>query len=204
MYSFRCSRAAYSIVSDGICPKFKLIHTFIYVLVIYKNEENQMKNEGSRVVITLYSYVYFRRSRAANYVAGGWVWPKIKLIQTFMVVLVTCKNEEIHSKMKVLEWSQQISNCKSMQIFYDVKGKLTAQSEVGSNLNLNSSKLLWLSVLPARIKKIQSKMKALEWSQQCYIIDQFLRCSRAANSLIGDGIFTKFKLIGAFIVVLLI
>ena len=70
-------------------------------------------------------------------------------------------------------WSQQISNCKSMQIFYDAHGKLTPQSEVGSTLNSNSSKLLWLSLLPARMKKTQSKMKI-------------------------------FKLIGAFIVVLLI
>ena len=31
---------------------------------------------------------------AANSIAGGWVLRKIKLIQTFMVVLVTCKNEE--------------------------------------------------------------------------------------------------------------
>ena len=37
--------------------------------------------------------------------------------------------------MKVLEWSQQISNCKSMQIFYDAQGKLTPQSEAGSTLN---------------------------------------------------------------------
>ena len=87
---------------------------------------------------------------------------------------------KIHSKMKVLEWSQQISHCKSMQIFYDAERKLTPQSEVGSTLNSNSSKLLWLSLLPARMKKIQSKM-ALEWSHQCYIIHQFLRCSRAAR-----------------------
>ena len=111
---------------------------------------------------------------------------------------------KIHSKMKVLEWSQQISHCKSMQIFYDAQGKLTPQSEVGFTLNSNSSKLLWLSLLPARTKKIQSKMKELEWTQQCYIIHQFLRCSRAANSKIGDGILTKFILIHAFIVVLLI
>ena len=39
-------------------------------------------------------------------------------------------------------------------------------------------------------------MKALEY--------QFLRCSRAANSIICDGILTEFKLIQAFIVVLLI
>ena len=31
---------------------------------------------------------------AANSVAGCLVWPKIKLIQTYMGVLVTCKNEE--------------------------------------------------------------------------------------------------------------
>ena len=38
--------------------------------------------------------LYFRRSKADNSVAGGWVWPKIKLIQTFIGVLVTCKNKE--------------------------------------------------------------------------------------------------------------
>ena len=42
---------------------------------------------------------------------------------------------KIHSKMKVLEWSQQISHCKSMQIFYDAQGKLTPQSKVGSTFN---------------------------------------------------------------------
>ena len=46
----------------------------------------------------------------------------MKLIQTFMEVLVTCKNDGV-SKMKVLEWSQQISHCKSMQIFYYAQGK---------------------------------------------------------------------------------
>ena len=64
----------------------------MYVLVTYKDEDNQMKNEGSRVVTTLYSYILDAQGQLT--VAGGWVWPKIKLIQTFMVVLVTCKNEE--------------------------------------------------------------------------------------------------------------
>ena len=31
---------------------------------------------------------------AADSVVGGRVWPKIKLIQAFMGVLVTCKKEE--------------------------------------------------------------------------------------------------------------
>ena len=37
--------------------------------------------------------------------------------------------------MKVLEESQQISHCKSMQIFYDAQGKLTSQSKIDSTLN---------------------------------------------------------------------
>ena len=49
----------------------------MYVLVTYKDEENQMKIEGARVVTTL-----------------GWFYFKFKLIKAFMVVLVTCMNEE--------------------------------------------------------------------------------------------------------------
>ena len=84
--------AANSVVSDRIWPKFKLIHAFMYVLVTYKNEDDQMKNEGTRVVTTLYSYILDGQGQLT--VVGGRVWPKIKLIQAFMVVLVTCKNEE--------------------------------------------------------------------------------------------------------------
>ena len=64
-----------------------------------------------------------------------------------------------------------------MQIFYDAQGKLTLQSKVGSTLKLNSSKLLWLSLLPARMKKIQSKMKELEWSQHYSLIFNMLKGS---------------------------
>ena len=48
------------------------------------------------------------------------------------------------------------------------------------------------------MKKIQSKMKALEWSQH---YPSILRWSRKANSIIGDGILTQFNLIQALIVV---
>ena len=62
------------------------------------------------------------------------MWRKIKLIKTFMSLL-PARKREIHTKMNVLEWSQQISHCKSMKIFYDAQGKLTPQSKVGSTLN---------------------------------------------------------------------
>ena len=53
--------------------------------------------------------------------------------------------------MRVLEWSQKISYCKSMQFFYNTKGQLTQQSEVFELIQV-----LWLSLLPERMKKIQS------------------------------------------------
>ena len=66
--------------------------------------------------------------------------------------------------MKKLEWSQHFSH-KSTGIFPDAQWQLTLQSLVRSGLILYLSEMLWLSLLPASMKKIQSKMKALEYSQ---------------------------------------
>ena len=38
--------------------------------------------------------IFFLRSRAANSVAGGPIWPKFELIQDIMHVLITCKYEK--------------------------------------------------------------------------------------------------------------
>ena len=75
----------------------------------------------------------------ANSTIKGLIWPNFEPMRAFMVVLVTCKNDEI-----------------------------------------------------------QSKMKALEWSQDYLLI---FKCSRAANSEVrSDGILPKFQLIRAFMV----
>ena len=79
-----------------------------------------------------------------------------------MVVLVTCKNEEDRIKNKGLEWPKHFSHYKSMGIFQDAQWQLT---EIEPGRNSNSSEMLWLSLLPARMKKIHSKMKLLEWPQ---------------------------------------
>ena len=42
--------------------------------------------------------------------------------------------------------------------FSDAQGQLTPKSLMESCLNSNSSKLLWIVLLPARIKKIDSKI----------------------------------------------
>ena len=71
----------------------------------------------------------------------------------------------IDSKMKELECSQVFSHYKSMGIFPDAQGQLTLQSLVRPGRISNSSEMLWMFSLPASMKKIRSKMKALEWTQ---------------------------------------
>ena len=85
-----------------------------------------------------------------------------------------------------------------MGIFPDAQGQLTPQSLVRSGRISNSSEMLWMSSLPASMKKIRSKMKALEWTQHYAAIFQ----TRADNSGVGVGIWPEFDLIQAFMHVL--
>ena len=71
----------------------------------------------------------------------------------------------IESKMKELECSQGVSHYKSMGIFPDAQGQLTPQSLVRSGRIPNSSEMLYIFSLSASMKKIRSKMRALECSQ---------------------------------------
>ena len=52
--------------------------------------------------------------------------------------------------------------------FSNAQGQLTQKLVMGFGRNSNSLKLLWLSLLPARLMKIHSKMKAIECSQLFY------------------------------------
>ena len=80
--------------------------------------------------------------------------------------------KKIHSKLKALEWSQHFSHYKSIGIFPNAQGQVTHKSLVCSCWISNPSEI-WVSVLPARMKKIQSKMKELEWSQHYSCIDVY-------------------------------
>ena len=66
-------------------------------IVACKNEEDPIKNEGARVVTTL----IINFSDAQGQLSPKSVMeilPKFKLIQAFVVGLVTCKNQEDPSK----------------------------------------------------------------------------------------------------------
>ena len=95
---------------------------------------------------------FFRRSRAANSIVSGGIWPKFNLIQAFMHVLITCKYEKDPIKN-----SRENVMTSSMAIFSDAQGQLTPLSVVGSGRISNSCKLLCMSSLPASIKRIRSK-----------------------------------------------
>ena len=69
-----------------------------------------------------------------------------KLIEVFMVVLVTCKNEEDPIKN---EGARVVTTL--FIDFSDAQGHLTPKSEKESCRNSNSSKLLWLVLLTPKI-----------------------------------------------------
>ena len=70
---------------------------------------------------------------------------------------IPARMKKIQLKMKALECSQDFSHYKSMGIFPDAQGQLTPQSLVRSGRTSNSSEMLWMSSLPASMKKIGSK-----------------------------------------------
>ena len=75
-----------------------------------------------------------------------------------MVVLIICKIKEDPIKNE----SGRVATRLYVD-FSDIQGQITPHSKVGSGRN--SFKHLYMSSLPAKMVKIQSKLKRLEWPQ---------------------------------------
>ena len=101
------------------------------LLVACKIEEDPIKNEGARVVTTL--FINFS-------VAQGQLTPKSVMescqnsnsFELLWLILLSARMKKIHLKMKVLELSQHFSHYKSMGIFPDSQGQLAHKSLAGS------------------------------------------------------------------------
>ena len=91
------------------------------------------------------------------------------LFKILWLTLLPARMKKIHFKLKAQERSQPFSHY-NMGIFSEAQGQVTHKSLIGSCQISNPSKILWLSLLPARMKKIHSKMKAVEWSQHYSLI----------------------------------
>ena len=105
-------------------------------LVACKNEEDPIKNEGARVVTTL----FINFSDAQGELTPKSVkesCPNSNSCELLWLVLLSARIKKIHPKMNVLEWSQYFSHYKSMGIFQDAQGQLTHKSLVQSCQILN-------------------------------------------------------------------
>ena len=66
-----------------------------YMKVSKGSNQKQQRKSGNTIFPIIRSIgVFLRRSRAANSVVGGPIWPKFKLIHNIMHVLVTSKFEK--------------------------------------------------------------------------------------------------------------
>ena len=101
------------------------------LLVACKIEEDSIKNEGARVVTT----IVINLSDAQGQLTPKSVMESCRNSnpsKLLWLVLLSARMKKIHSKMKVLEWSQHFSHYKSMGIFPDAQGQLTNKFLVGS------------------------------------------------------------------------
>ena len=158
------SQAANSAVHGRIWSNFELVQDFMVFLVICKNEEDLIKNEGARVFTTLcinFSDTQGQITLELVVVSGR----NLNSSKLLCMSLLPARMRMIESKMKKLECSQEFCHYKSMGIFPDAQGQQNSQSLVRSSRISNLSEMLWMFLLPASMKKIRSKMKALECSQ---------------------------------------
>ena len=130
------------------------------VLVTCKYEEVLIKNDGARVVTTLYSNFSDAQGQITLVLVSVY-GRNLNSSKLSCMSLLPARMRMIESKMK----SQDFSHYKYMGIFPDAQGQLTPQSLIRSGRISNSSEMLWMFLLPASMKKIRSKMKALGWTQ---------------------------------------
>ena len=99
------------------------------LLVTCKYEEDPIKNEGARVVITLYSNFSDAQGQIALVLVSV-SGQNLNSSKLFCMSSLPARMRMIDSKMKELECSQDFSHYKSMGNFPDAQGQLTPQSLV--------------------------------------------------------------------------
>ena len=111
------------------------------VLVTCKNEEDPIKNEGDRVLATL----YINFSDAQGQITLELVVVSGRNLNSSKLSCISslpARMRIIDLKMKELECSQDFAHYKSMGIFPDAQGQITPQSLVRTGRISNSSEML--------------------------------------------------------------
>ena len=135
-------------------------------LLTAKIKKIRSKNEGARVVTTL--YINFSDAQGQITLESVVVSGRNLNSSKLLCMSSLPARMRIESKIKELECLQDFSHYKSMGIFPDAQGELTPQFLVRSRRISNSSEMLWMlwmCSLPASMKKIRLKVKVLECLQ---------------------------------------
>ena len=137
---FQDAQGQLTVVLGPIWQNFKLVRDVMYVLVTCKYEKDPIKNEGARVVTTLYSNFSDAQGQI-TLVLVSVSGPNLNSSKLSFMSSLPARMRMIDSKMKELDCSQDFSHNKSMEIFPDAQGQLTPQSLVRSGRISNSSEM---------------------------------------------------------------
>ena len=113
----------------------------------------------------------FKMLKGSKLHNGDWILTKFNLIQAFIVGIFICKFDEDPFKI------ESTSIMSLYGFFSDAQGQVTHKSLIRFCQISNPSRIVLVSLLSARMKKIQSKMKALEWSQHYTSVFKMLKGS---------------------------
>ena len=143
---FWCSRAANSVVSGPIWPKFEIVQDFMHALVTCKYKKDRIKS--NRV-----------KSMGTSCCRGHQSFDPICL------KTLCCLSPPLHIKFDQY-WPTglrgiQVRKCK----IFVIEGQVSPKWIVWSGPKANSSALLCLSWLPAALMMIRSKMNELAWKE---------------------------------------
>ena len=125
----RCPRAANSAVLGQIWPNFELVRDVNDVLVICKYEEDTIKNEGARVLTTLYSNFSDAQGQITlelEVVSGR----NLNLFKLKCMSSLPARMRMIESKMKEPECSQDFSHYKLNPQSLVRSGRISKSSEI--------------------------------------------------------------------------
>ena len=153
-----------------------------YLQVWWRSDQNWRHSRSDKV-----KYGLFRLSRASNSSVKSLIWLKFELIREFMAVLMTCKFDEDLIKIKCT-----IDRMSNMG-FFSTRGQETLTWTVWCGWN--SSEILWLSWLPARLDQKWSRYRSDKVNYGLF------RLSRASNSEVNSLIPPKFELLWEFMAV---
>ena len=124
-----------------IWQNFELVRDVMDVLLTCKYVDDPIKNEGARVVTTLYSNFSDAQGQI-TLVLVSVSGRNLNSSKLSCMSSLPARMRMIDSKMKELGCSQDFSHYKSMGIFPDVQGQLTQQSLVRSGRISNSYEML--------------------------------------------------------------